>query len=105
VSELPLSTCKKDRHGPVFLLGVIMKKLFVFMLLLVLFLGACNWLTERDTTGSVTIVITGLDELWWPNEIYMKGDIVRYDMWYESLQDDNIGHKPDISPEWWEVIK
>jgi len=81
-----------------------MKKRFVFLLLIILALGACYWQSVPQT-GSVTIVITGLDELWWPNEMYMKGDIVRYDMWYESLRDDNIGHKPDISPEWWGAIE
>ena len=77
-----------------------MKKLFVFLLLIILALSACYWQSVPQT-GSITIVITGLDELWWSDYVYMQGDIVYYNAWYQSLQDNNIGHKPPISPEWW----
>ena len=84
-----------------------MKKLLVLGFLFVLCFGACDWFVGEETPDSITIVILSLDELlnelWWPDQIYMKGDVVRDDMlWYESLQNNNIGHKPDISTEWWE---
>jgi hypothetical protein len=53
------------------------------------------------------ITYLGMGALWRPLIHYSKHDVVGivegdWIEMYESIRDDNVGHNPSCSPEWWE---
>jgi len=82
-----------------------MKKILILMALTLL-LGAYPQ-ECINPTGSITIVIPPLPLEWDATQIYSEGDQCRLRnefgvaQFWTSIQDENIGHKPYISLEWW----